>query len=259
MNSTERSAPDFEAIRYRIKMCCIWSWLPCVVLFVVFFGLIAGFIPPTGEDWSAERIAEFYGENRTSIRIGLIGAMFATALMLPFYAVISHEIRKIEGLGSLLAPVQFGGAVILVAFFQIICLLWLLASFRSDADPDITRAATDYGWLVWTILIPTLSLQWICMAIASFIDYRARPLWPRWAGYMFIWVATTNAGGICAVFFKTGPFSWNGIVGWWLPTVSYALVMTIAMVLMRNHAVRERAVPTAPSPSTWATEPSRVP
>ncbi|MGH2604167.1 MAG: hypothetical protein ACRDJ9_32870, partial [Dehalococcoidia bacterium] len=167
------------------------------------------------------------------------GSLFASALLLPFFTVVSREIREIEGRGPLLAPIQFGGAVVLVTFFQIIGLLWLLASFRPAIDPEIIRAATDYGWLVWTILIPTYMMQFICMAIAAFIDYRRRPLWPRWAGYANLWVATLGAGGICAVFFKTGPFSWNGIVGWWMPTVVFAIGMTMNMWLMHRHARRE--------------------
>jgi hypothetical protein len=231
-----------EAVRHRIRLCCIWAWVPAIVLFGVGFVLIAGMVPPTGESWTSNRVVEFYGENRNAIRVGLILSMFATALLLPVYSAISEQLRQIEGQGSMLAPIQWGGAVILVAFFQIICLLWLLASFRTDTDPDVVRAATDYGWLVWTILIPTLSLQWICMAIATFVDPREDAVWPRWAGYVFIWVALTNAGGICAVFLKTGPFSWNGLIGWWLPTISFALVMTMNMCLMRNHAIRERAL-----------------
>ena len=48
----------------------------CVVTFGVFFAVIAGFIPPPGESWSAAHVAEFYANNRTAIRAGLIGAMF---------------------------------------------------------------------------------------------------------------------------------------------------------------------------------------
>jgi hypothetical protein len=168
--------------------------------------------------------------------------MFASALMLPFFAVISAEMKKIEGRLALLAPVQFGGAVILVCFFQIIGLVWLLASFRPEADPQIIRQANDFCWLVWTILIPTYSLQFICMAIAGFMDKRAHPIWPRWAAYVNVWVAVTGAGGVCAVFFKTGPFSWNGLIGFWIPVVVFVAGMTMTMVLLLRRARHEAQV-----------------
>ena len=156
MNELTPGAQSRRAeFKRRIWTLSIWSWAACIGGFLVSFGLLAGFIPPPGESWSAERIAEFYADDRTAIRAGLIGAMFASALLLPFYTVVSAEIRKIEGTLPILAPILFGCAVILVCFFQIICLGWLLASFRPEIDPEIIRALNDYGWLVWTILIPT--------------------------------------------------------------------------------------------------------
>jgi hypothetical protein len=204
-----------------IRLACIWAWPVCVITFGIFFAVIAGFIPPPGESWSAARIAEFYANNRSAIRAGLIGAMFASALLLPFFAVVSAEMKKIEGPNALLAQIQYGAAVMLTVIFQIICLFWLLASFRPEISPEIIRAFNDYGWLCWTIFIPTYSMQYICMAIAAFIDRRPQPAWPRWAAYCNLWVAVTGAGGVLAVFFKTGPFSWNGIIGFWIPTLVF--------------------------------------
>jgi hypothetical protein len=226
----------------RIWDGCIWAWVVCLVGFLISFGLLAGFIPPPGESWSAERIADFYAADRTAIRAGLIGAMFASALMVPFYTVVSAEIRKIEGEPALLAPILFACAVILVCFFQIICLGWLLASFRPEISPEITRALNDYGWLVWTILIPTYSAQYLCMAIAGFVDTRPNPIWPRWAAYTNLWVAVGGAGGILAVFFKTGPFSWNGLFGYWIPVVLFAVGTTMTMVLMLRRSRYEARV-----------------
>ena len=230
-----------ETFRRRIWMACIWSWPVCAVLFGISFVVIAGFLPPPLESASAADIAAFYEANRTTIRAGLIGAMFASALLLPYFAVVSAEMRKIEGRNPLLAPIQYGGAVILTTFFQIICLLWLLASFRPEISPEIIRAANDYGWLVWTMLIPTYSMQFVCMAIAGFIDHRTRPIWPRWAAYMNIWVALIGAGGVLAVYLKTGPFSWNGIIGIWLPLVLFVIGMTVNMWLLHRRASYEAA------------------
>ncbi|MBB3606134.1 hypothetical protein FHT40_005823 [Mycolicibacterium sp. BK556] len=225
-----------SAIRRRLHYACIWAWPVAIIGFGIPFVFLAGFFPPPSPGASAADIARFYLDNQASIRFGLIGALFASSFLLPFYTVVSKEIRRIEGRGALLAPIQFGGAVILVAFFQIICLFWLLASFRPDISPEIIRGFNDYGWLVWTMLIPTYSMQYVCMAIAGFMDTRPDPTWPRWAAYMNLWVATIGAGGVAAVFFKSGPFSWDGIVGIWLPTVFFAAGMTVNTVLLYRRA-----------------------
>jgi len=239
-------------IKRAVWKASVWCWPVCIVTFFLFFGVVAGFIPPPQEDWSAQRIAEFYADNRTAIRIGLIGALFSSALMLPWFAVVSHEIRRIEGPGSILAPLQFGGAVILIAFFQIICLLWLLGSFRPEASADVIRATSDYGWLVWTTLIPTYMIQFICMAVAGFMDGRRKVLWPRWAAWANLWVAVTGAGGFMAVFFKDGPFSWNGLIGWWIPTVVFAVGMTMNTWLLLRYA-RDEVAPEPVSEAGRAT------
>jgi len=247
MSTTVPPEPDLltptETFRRRIWMACIWSWPVCAVLFGISFVVVAGFLPPVLESASAADVAAFYDANRTTIRVGLIGAMFASALLLPFFAVVSAEMRKIEGRNPLLAPIQYGGAVVLTTFFQIICLLWLLASFRPETSPEIIRAFNDYGWLVWTMLIPTYSLQFVCMAIAGFIDRRPHPIWPRWAAYLNIWVAVIGAGGVLAVYFKSGPFSWNGIIGIWLPLALFLIGMTVNMWLLHRRVTYEATLP----------------
>jgi hypothetical protein len=234
--------PEAALFQKRLWKACIYCWPVCLITFLIFFLPIAGFIPPPKENWSAERLAQFYADNLTGIRIGLIGSMFASALMLPFFTLISAEIKKIEGRVSLLAPIQFGAAMILVAFFQIIALFWLVSSLRPGRDPEVIRAFNDYGWLVWTILIPTYSLQFVCMAVAGFMDRRPEPIWPRWASYVNIWVAITGAGGVLAVFFHTGPFSWNGVMGYWIPVIVFAGGMTMTAVLLLKRMKYEESL-----------------
>lgn len=237
-----------EAIRHRIRVFCIWMWPAGFVSFLIAFALIAGFVPPPSPAWSAARIAQFYAHNRTGIRVGMIGSMFGSALLLPFYTLVSAEIRKIEGPSALLAPIQFGGAVVLVTFFQIITLGWLLASYRPEISPEIIRALNDYGWFVWSMLIPTYVIQFVCMAAAGFMDIRPHPLWPRWAAYLNLWVAMTGAGGVLAVFFKKGPFAWNGLVGFWIPVIVFAIGMSVTAVLMHRRVRYETGLGAAPGP-----------
>jgi hypothetical protein len=142
----EQHTPN-DPFRQRLWMAGIWAWPVLGVTFGFFFIIVAGFLPPPQESASAAEIAAFYNDHRTAIRAGLIGAMFASALLLPFFTVVSAEMRKIEGRNPLLAPIQFGGAVILCAFFQIICLFWLLASFRRKQAPRSSASSTiTAGW-----------------------------------------------------------------------------------------------------------------
>jgi hypothetical protein len=223
-------------IKRRVWMAAIWSWPVCAVVFGVAFLFVVGFVPPPSPALSAQQIGDVFAANRTGIRIGVLVAMFASALLLPFLTVVSAEIKKIEGRLGLLAPMQFGAAIALVMIFQIICLAWLTASYRPEINPEITRAFNDYTWFAWSTFIATYMIQFICMAVAGFMDIRERPAWPRWAAYLNLWVAVTGAGGVLAVFFKAGPFAWNGVVGYWIPLILFVIGLSATTWLLHRRA-----------------------
>lgn len=228
------------AIKRRVWIVSIWCWPVCIVSFLIGFIGFAGFVPPPSPAWTAQELADFFAGNVTGVRIGILIAMFSAALMLPFYAVISEEIRDIEGKPALLASIQWGGAVMLMMVFQFISLCWLLASYRQDISPEITQMLNDFCWFNWSMFIPIFSIQYLCMALAGFMDIRERPLWPRWAAWLNLWVAVTGAGGVLAVFFKKGPFAWNGIIGFWIPVIVFVIAMCVtAYLLHRRHRLEE--------------------
>ena len=218
-----------------IWMACIWSWPACLVGVMIPFALIGGFIPPPMPSSSAQEIAAFFTTNPTDVRIGAIGFLYFSALSLLFYAVVSEEIKKIEGQPALLARIQFGSAVILVTIFQLLGLAWLLCTYRPDTSPDVIRMLNDYCWFCWSMFVPTYMFQYVCMALAGFMDTRPNPTWPRWAAWANLWVAIAGAGGFLAVFFKDGPFAWNGIIGFWIPVIVFAAgnCMTTWLLLRR--------------------------
>ena len=223
VNGIQTSAQARHAYYKRLVwLASIWSWPVCLIGVGITFILIGGFVPPPLPSSSAQEIAVFFTAEPMHIRIGAMGFLYFSGLTILFYSVISEEIKKIEGQPSLLARIQLGSAVILVTVFQILGLAWLLASYRTDTSPDIIRMLNDYCWFVWSMFIPTYMIQYLCVAIASFMDARDNPTWPRWAGWMNLWIAFGGAGGIAAVFFKDGPFAWNGIIGFWIPVIIFA-------------------------------------
>lgn len=225
---------EHARIKRRVWLCSIWAWPVCILTFLVGFIGFAGFVPPPSPALTSQELADFFAANISGIRIGILIAMFAAALMLPFYAVISEEIKDIEGKPALLASIQWGGAVMLMMVFQTISLFWLLASYRQDISPEITRMLNDFCWFNWSTFVPTFSIQYLCMAIAGFMDIRPVPLWPRWAAFLNLWVAVTGAGGVLAVFFKHGPFAWNGVIGFWVPVIVFAIAMCVTAYLLHH-------------------------
>lgn len=233
----------------RLQLLCVWAGPAFLVLYVLAFWVIAGFVPPPRPTMSPAEIASFYDANRTEIRIGQLGGIIAATLLFPFFTVISLQIARIERRVPLLAVIQFGGAALLIVFFQVCGMLWIAATFRPELDPSTVRALHDLSWLVFVMVFPAYSLQMICMAIAGFMDKSPRPAWPRWAAYFNLWVAFSGAGGGLAVFFKEGPFAWNGLIGFWIPVSVFVIWLCLTAVLLhaaiKRQAGAEEALPDA--------------
>ena len=118
---------------------------------------------------------------------------------------------KIEGHPAP-APIQFGGAVILTAFFQIISCSGCSELPSRDHPRDHPR----FQRLRMAGLDHAHPHRTQCNSSA----WRSPDSWTPGitpsgpAGRPpNIWVAVIGAGGVLAVYMKTGPFSWNGIIG----------------------------------------------
>jgi len=226
-----------------VERAAVWCGPLFLVLYVAAFAGVAQFVPPPSPALSAAEVAELFSERRFEIRAGMVLSMIFSTLLFPFFAIISAHIARIERGGRVLAMVQFGGATLLVVYFQLCSMLWLVATFRDDLTESTVQMLSDFGWLTFVMVFPAYVFQLGCVAIASLSDRSSDPVWPRWAGYLNLWIAASGAGGGLAVFFKTGPFAWNGLVGFYLPVGAFVVWLCVMTTLMLRHAARRTTAP----------------
>ena len=233
----------------RIQLVCIWSGILAVVLYALGWGVIAGFLPPQLPSDSAHQIAAFYSANRTAIGAGQMIGLVAVIGFIPFFTLISAHLYRIQrGSLPLLAVMQLCGGVLLVAFFFICSAAWITCSFRTDGDVEAVRTLNDFGWLAFVVVWPEYSLQMACIAVAVLSDKSSTPVWPRWFGYATILAGVSGSGGSLAVFFKYGPFAWNGIVGIYQGLVVFVLWMGLMSFFLFRQARRDAAAPEVHAP-----------
>jgi len=223
----------------RVQLSAVWAGPVFFVLYLVGFAGFARFVPPPAPWWSAAKVAAVITDHAIQIRVGMVLGLVATTLLIAFFGVISIQIARIERGLPLLAVMQFGGAVLLVVFFQLCGMLWAAATFRSELDPSVIRMLNDLSWLTFVMVFPGYVLQLCCIALASFADRSALPLWPRWVGYLNLWVALSGAGGGIAVFFKHGPFAWNGLIGFYLPIVAFVIWIAVMTYYLHTGISRQ--------------------
>jgi hypothetical protein len=206
---------------------CAWSGTVCLGLMVVGFVLFAGFIPARSPSQSAQQTAQFLLENRDMIKWGLIIAMFAAPLLMPFAVSISIHMRRIEGRYPALAMTELGLGAILVLEFIYLIFFWQTATFRADRAPELIQLLDDMGWIPFVGLTSTIVLQVTVFGVAVLLDRRESPVFPRWLGYYNLWVALMLLPGTFNVFYQTGPLSRNGIIAWYIPLTVFATWLLI--------------------------------
>lgn len=225
-----------------VQRAMAWTGPAMLVLWVGAFIFLAEFIPPPDpEDTATEVLARFAGDT-DGIRIGLLITMYASALLVPFAAVISAQMKRIDGAGPL-AQTQVVSAGLLSLEFIIPIMVWLTAAFRfNDESARLIQMLNDMGWLMFVAVISSVIVQIASFGIAILIDERETPIFPRWSGYFMLWVAILLSPTCLCVFFKDGPFAWNGLFAFYIPLTAYGIWMITTFVLLRkavDHEVAE--------------------
>ena len=183
--------------------------------------LIAGFIPPPSPDDSAAEISTFFADNTGRIRTGTLLMMLGGALMIPFFAVLTLQMRRITGRfdGLCLAQLLAGGIAVWV--FTLPPIIFAVAAFRPGQDENVTQMLNDLGWFLFVWNLGTVTVQAVVIAVAILSDRNTEPVFPRWVAYLNIWVAIGFLPGAMLTYFKTGLMAWDGLLAFWLAAVLF--------------------------------------
>ncbi|HEY2830863.1 MAG TPA: hypothetical protein VGJ14_00450 [Sporichthyaceae bacterium] len=206
------------------------AWCGFIFVAVFFPGLIiTGFFPPIPPGHSAAEVAHQYQQHANAIRAGCVIMMIAVGFSLPFSAVVSTQLARIEGRWTPLCYTQLAAGAVGMVAATFPLFFFMAASFRPDRNPEVTQAINDMGWIPFIINWPPAVCQAGAVAVAVFSDRRPDPIYPRWIGYFLLWACVAFTGSSLLLFFKHGVFAWNGLFPFWLAATffgSFFLVMT---------------------------------
>lgn len=193
-----------------------------MVLFGVGLVAIAGMVPANSPSESAREIVDFYADNATAVRIGMVLAMAGSGFFIPWGISLATQTRRGAPQHPILFHIQVAcsvGACMLGVMFVI---FGGLASFRpGEIAPDTTQMLNDALWFCWVFPGSYFVIWSVVVGIAILLDKHDDPVFPRWAGYFSVWAGLTYIPGCMALFFKSGPFAYNGLFVWWVPTVVF--------------------------------------
>lgn len=217
---------------HRHESLCAWSGLIFVVLFGLGWALIGGFVPPPSPAAEAAQIVAFYQEHTNLVRTGLLLTQFSCIFFLPWVAVLTEQMKRMAGPSTVLATTQLISGAVALFIILLPTLIWGVASFRPERNPELTLLLNDLAWLIFTMTFAPFVTQAVAIGLAILGDQRPQPLMPSWLGYFNFWTALSFVPAGLILFFKTGPFAWNGVIGFWLPVVVFFVWFIVMLVFV---------------------------
>lgn len=116
---------------------------------------------------------------------------------------------------SFLIGQSIGGIV--GALYPIIC--FGLGGFRPGYDPEIYRMLYDMAYLGYIGSLGCFCLPWMTLALCIILDKNR--ILPRWLGYYTAWQYVTELFAASVWIAHTGPFAWNGLLGFYFNMLIY--------------------------------------
>jgi hypothetical protein len=219
----------------------ISAWCGIAYLTLLFFGwfVVAGFIPMHKPSAGANEITDIFRSDSVRIRIGMVIVMWGAVCMIPFGSLIANHVARIESprrtLTYMFVMASFANAML--TFYP--PLWWIIASFRAvTRSADLTYLLNDIAWLQFLGGLSLIMPMFVAIAVVAFNDRSDKPVFPRWVGFLNLWVFVIVIPGQLLFFFYDGPFAWNGLIGIWIPLVAFAIWFLVMFFFLRKQALR---------------------
>ena len=143
----------------------VFSGVVFMGLFALGWVIIARFLPPISPSLGAEDVAAFYQKNNFTILAGLILTGFSVTFYIPWVAVVSAQMSRIEGNRPVFSWVQLSAGTLAALIIYLPIMLWLVAAFRPERNPEDILLLSDFGWLMFTTTLAPFVLQNLSIAL----------------------------------------------------------------------------------------------
>ena len=226
----------------RIQRIFLWITIVLISLYGASMVFLFHMFPPPSAQWSAQRIAEFYQEHGTEIRIGAVICSYAGSFLLPISVVIAVQIRRIETNSPIWSWLALTAGALTTVYLVSPTIIWGVTAYTPTRAPEITATFHEYGVLsiittVQYFIFVVVAVVVICLTPTSVV---VSPF-PRWFGYFSAFCALIFELGAVAFLPRTGPFAWNGLLAFWIPFCVFGVWLSVLLVLLFKALGRQSA------------------
>jgi hypothetical protein len=220
----------------RVTIVCAWTGPALTLLFAIGLIPLARFFPPPSPGRSAASIADLYTDHLTAVRIGCVVMSIAMALIAPWGVTLAMTMRRTERGMPVLTAIQLVSVAVCTMCAVMLTMVWGTAAFRpGHLSPDTTRMLNDFAWFLFLFDWAPFTVWVATFGVAVLLDETGTCLYPRWVGYMSLWMAFLFVPAALIIFFKSGAFAFNGVIAMYVPTFMFFLwIMVTSSFMIRS-------------------------
>jgi hypothetical protein len=224
----------------RDQWICWWSLPIFYHLFGLIFVYYAKLMPPPKPGLNTQEIVAFIQTNAKNLQIAWILLSLSLGFASLSSGLILVHMKRMQGVSSALAYAYLAALAVAALPGCAFCeLMFALAAFRPDRDPQILAMLYDMGLLSFVGSLGCFVTQYLVFAIAIFLDKRR--IFPKWLGYMSIWGAVTELVAAPIWIFRSGPYAWDGLISFYLGTVIF-VVWEFCLIVCLFKAIKHQPV-----------------
>lgn len=228
-----------KAGNIKAQWVCLWSGPAIGLVLLVALLAFPGFWPPMSPTMSADQVAQFYAENNSWIRFSQVTFNLCGIMVLPYFMVIVVQMKRMRGQSHIFAYCFLTAVVGGATFFALSNILFLVAAFRPDRNPELIMLLNDLAWIVFIAPIGMVVSQFLLLAAAVRFDDGPDPVFPRWVGTYSLITGLAMLPAAGAAVFQTGPLAWDGLLSFWLRNGAFALFLVVMFFVLRRAVLRQ--------------------
>jgi hypothetical protein len=222
----------------------IMIWWGLIMMFIYGFTMWLGFdmVPPPTPKLSAEEVAAFYATDNLAKRLGAMIGSWTGAFMVPIYTVAAIQIGRFEDKLQAWSKLCLISGGLMAIFLMLPPLFWGIAAYSPGRPAEVTMLMHEIAMMT---LVTTDQVYIFAMVAIGYVSLAAKhhdalSPFPRWMGYFTLFAAIAFEVGALAFIPKSGPFSWNGAVVFWMPFCVFG-VWVVAICFTMLGAIKRQA------------------
>jgi hypothetical protein len=241
----------------RSQRAILWWGIALGIIYIIAFIFLLQQVPTKNPAWSPEQVADWYVHNQSKIKWGAVIAGWTGAFMMPILAVVAIQMARVETGGwKIWSALSLVSGALMTLFLMLPPMFWGVAAYTAPRkNPEVTTLMHELGTLTLVTTDQFYIFLWVgvtVIALRPATQLVKNNPFPRWWGYLSLWITVMFEAGAVAFVPRSGPFAWNGLLVYWSPLTLFTVWITIQSWLVFR-ALRGQVADPDPAPTSAST------